>query len=118
MSYFLTDNVSSVAWNPDYSPDLGIRKDQSVHRTPSGRRFDYKWTDFISQKHKVSFVTSADAYLFNNWWLNNTPLKYTPDYDATDVSTVILAGNKLPASKFEKPYDDLFVVNILLEELP
>jgi len=118
MSYFLSDNVSSVAWNPNYSPTLGINKIQSTHRTPSGRRFDYKWADFVSQKHSIDFVTSADAYLFNNWWLNNTPLKYTPDYDVTDVSTIILSGNKLPALKFEKPYDDLFKVSIVIEELP
>ena len=118
MSYFLSDGVSSVAWSPDYTPNLGVSKMQDSHRTPTGSRFVYKWADILSQKHSISYVTSADTFLFNNWWLNNTVLMYTPEYDALDISTVALFGSKLPGANYEKPYNDLYRIMILIEEVP
>lgn len=117
MSYILHSDVTTIAFLTNHGVKLGVAKDEDVHRTPVNKRYNYKWHDRLVHKHTISYVSSADAFYFNQWWTNGTLLTYAPEYDPLDVSTVVLTGRQLPAQTYEPPYDNLYAVKFIIEEV-
>jgi hypothetical protein len=102
------DTSSAVTILPDPGMARQDKIIESVHRTPTGARYSYKWGDYYAVKIPVSFVSSGDAAIVNSWWVSRAPLVFR-QYDSTsgsgaaDVRSVMITNKKLPISKFEAP---------------
>ena len=110
------DSDNGVTILPEWNLRMQDKKLETQHRTKSGRLFVYKWGDYKAWRLSAEFVSSADAAIINSWWASNTQLLFMPSTSApTEIYSVMIRSKKLPMSKFNKPYDDLYKGRIDLE---
>lgn len=99
---------------PDFDYAPATVKEESVHRTPGGGRYSYRWGSYRRFSVPVSWVGSAFRARVNSWWDGGAELTWTEDGGAT-VSSVRAVGEEEPVARVEAPYLDQFGGTIELE---
>lgn len=99
-------------------PEFSYQEDDEViasrHRSQSGKQYVYKWGDVRGWKLPVTFLTTSEAGLLNQWWKNNTSLTLINETTSDEYSVRIMNGKK-PIAQFIKPYTDLLKGTVELE---
>lgn len=107
MTFYLSSDTTTLAFDPEYDYRDDAQKEETRHRTPTGREYVYKWGDYLTWKMTVSYVDSAFKCTVNSWWAGNERLLFQP-MSSTEVYSVYLNGRTTPVTKRIKPYDDQF----------
>ena len=100
--------------DPEYDYEEGAEKQESSHRSMTGRLYKYKWGSFRSFKFSTQFVNSSFMSIVNSWWESNTELKFMKT-NGTEVYSVRIENRETPIRQVIEPYDDLFKGRIELE---
>lgn len=108
------DSATPLQFDPEFDITNRTKKNQSEHRTRSGKQFTYKWADVYSFKFGIKFVDSSFASTLNTWWLNNRDLYFTEDGSGIVYSMRIM-NETIPMKEYIMPYDTLYSGTIELE---
>jgi len=101
------DSSAGVSIDPEWDYASTDRKVENRSMGRSGLSEVYKYGEFIGRNFSLRYVDSATASVINSWWASNTPLLFMREGD-TEVSTVLLANEKTPIGKLERPYAGQF----------
>jgi len=113
--FLLLQNSATAIWlNPEYNFKADLRKEESVHRTPDGSMYRYKWGEYDRWKFGLRWVSENDKYQLNTWYTNNTALLFSVDSGIT-VNSVYIVNKELPIGEYEKPYMDQYKGTLELE---
>lgn len=104
--YLFADSSTSVTLNPEWSYKDTPKKIESRRRTTDGSEYVYTWATYREFEVPVMYVSSADAYQIEQWWENNTELKWMQD--GGTVHDVKILGSKSPLTERSMPYIDKF----------
>jgi len=115
MTYRLfVDSSTGIDVEPEYDFEQTAKKEQSMHRTPTGKKYKYTWGTWQKFEFSVMYVNSSYMSIVNSWWENNTELLFMKT-GGTQVYSIRVEGNDAPIRNVIAPYDDLFEGTIVLE---
>ena len=116
MSYLLfVTSGDHVSLEPEWNFDRKDTQVKNEHITRGGKRYVYKWGQYVKFTFGVTYVDSATASLINSWWITNTKLLFLSTSDTAHVFSVMLIANDFPIGQFQKPYMDKFKGTIDLQ---
>lgn len=108
------DSVTPLQFDPEFDIQNRTKKNQSEHRTRSGKQFTYKWGSVYAFKFGVKFVDSSFASTVNAWWLDNRNLYFTEENSGV-VYFVRIMNQSVPIKEYIMPYDTFYSGVIELE---
>lgn len=101
----ISSDREALRVEPDFGYAPGGAKEESVHRTPDGSRYNYRWGSYRKFSVPVSWVDSEFRSSANSWWDAGTGLQWTEDAGLS-VHSVKIVGAEMPIARVEAPYTD------------
>ncbi|HKJ88821.1 MAG TPA: hypothetical protein VKA48_09970 [Gammaproteobacteria bacterium] len=108
------DSSTGVDVDPEWEYAEVNQKQESSHRTRSGRLYRYLWGTYRRWRVPVAFVDETFKSQVNSWWGGNEKLLWMEE-GGTEVYSVQIVNAELPVGNPIRPYTDLFQGVIELE---
>ena len=117
MSLLLFANSGDhVSLEPEWNFDRKDAQVKNEHITRGGKRYVYKWGQYVKFTFGVTYIDSAAASYINSWWITNTKLLLMSNSgELAAVFSVMLIASDFPVGQFQKPYMDKFKGTIDLQ---